>query len=413
MSEKITQTDIQAFLNNRPIIRGYLGLISGKTLTLYPKALIRFERLANTNIEELLKKTDNNEFKLRDIRTLITNSTNNLPTPTRKTIDSAVRWLFGNHIAKLPRSTIKYEENDFLRGYTKPELQQLIGYLDKPLEKLYTVIGAESGLRAKTILNLKWKHIKNDYNNRYGAIALELENSYHKGRKKSGYTFIGTRARELIKSCVEHELITTNDETPLFPYSYNSIQKIIKKAKQKADVSDNEVHVIHGLRKYFIDQIGNPTPPIDGQRQKMLKGRFNDIDAKEYSPRDFDTLRPEYEYAYPYLDYMNNMPEQAQALSSKLTELQDQNKQLNERLQLTEQKLAFIRETQPQPTGVALAEATTQWALQPDEKIFADLQRLFYNIGDLVARTRSAENIEPFTIPKMFQRTKQAQETTT
>jgi len=52
-------------------------------------------------------------------------------------------------------------------------------------------------------------------------------------------------------------------------------------------------------------------------------GRFKDVDAKNYSPRDFDTLRPEYQIAYPYIDYMNNAPDTAQQLSTKQTQLQD------------------------------------------------------------------------------------------
>ena len=42
---------------------------------------------------------------------------------------------------------------------------------------------------------------------------------------------------------------------------------------------------------------------------KVLFARFDDTDAKEYTSKEFETLRPEYEHAYAYLDYMNNAPD--------------------------------------------------------------------------------------------------------
>ena len=63
----------------------------------------------------------------------------------------------------------------------------------------------------------------------------------------------------------------------------------------------------------------------------MMMGRFDDIDAKKYTDRDYETLRPDYERAYPFLDYTNNAPEQAQQVSDQQTELRDTIKQQNER----------------------------------------------------------------------------------
>src|SRR5439155_435206 len=153
--------------------------------------------------------------------------------------DSAVRKFLRYWNIIVPPTTIKYEQTQFYRAYTKEELNQLLSYLDKPLEKLYAIICAESGLRAKTVLQLTWKHIQQDFNNRTDSIAIRLE------------------------------------------------------------------------------------PPFNQRYRIMIMGRFQDVDAKNYSPRDFDTLRPEYEHAYPYIDYMNNAPDTAQQLSTKQTQLQD------------------------------------------------------------------------------------------
>jgi integrase len=305
-------------------------------------------------IEDVLRKAENSQIRPTEIRTLIINAANGLTNASQVQMESAVRSLLNYYGATtLPKPYFHYEEKDFKRGYTKPELNTLIGYLDKPLEKLYVFIGAESGLRADTILLLKWKHIEQDFNARTDSIALRLELPFYIGRKKAGRTFIGLRSRDNIKSCIETGLIKTRSEEPLFPYKYTSILKIVTNAYNKAKL-DPSIPKIHGLRKYFKAGLQSPTPPIDEYYQRMMMGRFNDTDAKAYSPRDFETLRPEYEHAYPYLDYMNNAPEQAQELSTKQTELQDLIREQNARIQ-TLQDQAKQHDSQLTTTNQALS----------------------------------------------------------
>src|SRR3989442_58739 len=91
----------------------------------------------------------------------------------------------------------------------KPTTQRL-SYLDKPLEKLYAIMTAESGLRANIPLQLRWRHIQDDFNNRTDSIAIRLEPPFYKGKKKAGYTFIGNRSRALLQYCTEKRLINTH-----------------------------------------------------------------------------------------------------------------------------------------------------------------------------------------------------------
>src|SRR5206468_10127858 len=217
------------------------------------------------------------------------------------------------------------------------------------LEKLFATIAAESGLRVSTILQLRWRHIKDDYNNRTDSIAIRLEPPFYKGKKKAGYAFIGTRSRQLLQYCIEKRLINTQPESQLFPFSYDSISKIIRRAKNKTDLDpDATIEPIHGLRKYTEAQLEATKPPINERYRIMIMGRFKDIDAKDYSPRDFETLRPEYELAYPYIDYTNTSPEETQELSTKQTQLQDKidnlSKQLNELKQQRHQTYETMRD---------------------------------------------------------------------
>src|SRR5437667_6231039 len=51
---------------------------------------------------------------------------------------------------------------DFHRGYTREELQSLLGFLDSPIQKLYVMVAKDSGLRARDLLALKYRHVKKD-----------------------------------------------------------------------------------------------------------------------------------------------------------------------------------------------------------------------------------------------------------
>jgi hypothetical protein len=244
---------------------------------------------------------------------------------------SAIRSLFKYHGHTLPPTKITTPRHERKRGYTKNELESLIQYLDNPLEKLYITITAESGLRALTTLQLRWKHIQQDYNNRADSIALRLEESFYHGRKKAGYTFIGTRSRQLTQHCIEQNLIQTQPDTLIFPFTYHSISAIIQRANTKAR-NDPQLQDIHGLRHYFIETIQLSELRIDPHHQEIIIGRFSDVDAKHYTTAQFEQLRPDYDKAYPYLDYKNSLPTQTQEFSTKQTELQDTINKLNQRI---------------------------------------------------------------------------------
>jgi len=333
--ERISETDIQSYTQSNNKINEWFTTLKPRTQRLYTRYLIQFERISHMTLESLLTKATEHQIDTIQIRTLIINTTSKLTNSVQVVTDSAVRKFLRYYSIIVPPTTIKYEQTQFYRAYTKQELNKLLSYLDKPLEKLFAIIAAESGLRVSTILQIRWKHIKDDYNNRTDSIAIRLEPPFYKGKKKAGYAFIGTRSRELLQYCIEKRLINTQPDSQLFPFSYDSISKIIRRAKNKTDLDpDATIEPIHGFRKYTEAQLEATKPPINERYRIMIMGRFKDIDAKNYSPRDFQTLRPEYEAAYPYIDYMNTTPQQTQELSNKQTELQDKidnlTKQLNE-----------------------------------------------------------------------------------
>jgi hypothetical protein len=390
MSREITQADIQSYLTEHPELNEWLKTTSGKTPRLYTWALIKFDQLSPLKITELLKQTNNSPQDKIERRKLIFNTIQSLSNARQIQINSAIRSLLSFYAIDIAdnRGTIKRIETKYYNAYTHEQYSKVIGNLDKPHEKLYAIICGECGIRGDIgVLQLKWKHVQRDYNSTIGPIWLDLGPEFRRNSKHTGFGFIGKRSRELINELVESNEIHTEPEEPLFPYSYSSIYKIISLAKQKAHVG-NDVQPIHGFRKFYENSLINAHLP--GEIIDIMFGRFKTQNAKAYTQRRREELLPYYEQAYPHLDYMNNMPEQTQQLSTQLTQLQDQNKQLNERLQLTEAKLSHIREIQSEPG----AKTINSWAQQPNNQVMDDLSQLFRSIVAAIERAREINNFE-------------------
>jgi integrase len=398
----ITAQDIQDYPKQHPKVHEWIVTNAPTSQQNYIRYIIKFEKHSHTTIEQLLQQLENNSIKPTQIRTIIFNAIENNPEAYRPSIKPYTYWIiasfFTHYGHDLPKKNpFKYEPSDDKRGYTKPELQQLIGYLDKPLEKLFAIIAAESGLRVSTILQIKWKHINDDYNNRTDSIHIRFERKFHTAKgKKAGYTFIGTRARQQLNTCIEAKLINTqNPEANIFPYTRHAIQHTITRAKNKPPRLDKNISPDHGFRYYFKAQIEAPIPPIDAYHQKMLMGRFNDTDAKNYSDRTTEILRRDYESTYPYLDHMNNTPQQTQELSTKQTQLQDTINNLNKRISGLENTLAQrTNNILIQKASEIIDQMTTQQRTHFYQKIMTDLSTE-PTYSKLIQFTKPPEHMTP------------------
>ena len=376
-------------LTGRPKIQEWLASKKPETIRLYSHQIKRFERLTNTTLETLLEKLENKQIKPTDIRTIIIQASKDLTNPTQVITDAAVRSFFKYWYGKLPETTIKYEETQSYKPYTKDDIEQLIGFTDKLLEKLYITIAYETGLRANTILQIKYKHIHQDLNTREGSIFINFEPSFYKGRKKAGYTFIGTRGRQLIKQAIEQQLIETKPDSKLFTYTADSIRHVIKRARRKANI-DPTIHPIHGFRSYFLNQlITAGTHPLI---IKMLLGRFDDTDSKHYTSHQTETLRHEYDLAYPYLDHKTNAPRDSIQASLKESQLRDTIEHLNQE---------FVEAKQDQEKEIKQLKAS----LARQDKILEQLSNLIPQSEHAnIIKQDNLENMIPIGIQSLLKR---------
>lgn len=220
----------------------------------------------------------------------------------------AVRsFLSHNGLRNLPKMK-QYIPQSFHRPYRKEEARKLVGYLDSPVQKLFAYLLAETGLRAGTVLAIRYRHIKEDFEAGVTPCAVRLEPKFYVGRKAAGFTFLGQGSVSLLKECIKNRLVKTRENSPLVPLSYSNLYQSIALAKTKAGL-DSKLQALHGFRKLFensLDKAG-----IDPEQKMILEGHYATARAKSYTDREFDNLRPLYAKAYGYVN-LEGLPEEVE-----------------------------------------------------------------------------------------------------
>jgi len=182
--------------------------------------------------------------------------------------------------------------------YKKEDLRELLKYLQNKVHKLYVYIASESGLRAQTILKLRIKHIQEDLDNNRQPVAIRLDKTFYKGKKRAGLTFLGTQSITMLKDCQANKLVGTQPDDRLVPLAYSTIHQVLQRAKKDADIK-KDIQPSHGMRKYFENALDKAT--IDKDQKWRIEGHKNGA-RDNYTTKDFDELRPAYLTAYPHIN---------------------------------------------------------------------------------------------------------------
>jgi integrase len=260
-------------------------------------------------------------------------------------------FLVHNGYTSLPKAKNGYSSEDWHRGYRKEELRKLVGYLDTPIEKLFCYLALETGLRAKDVLAIRYRHVKQDLEAGVLPVAVRFEKSFYGKKKSAGYAFIGARAVSLLKDCIAQGLVKTDDDSPLIPrkkdlskpLSYSSIHDNIVLAAKKAGVPST-TQPSHGIRKYFEGSLDRAE--IDDNLKDMLEGHFEGTRAKNYTDREWDnphSIREAYTKAYPFIDLDAGDPQLAQTVQS----WQEEKAELKRRIfQLEEEKKNLVSKSE-------------------------------------------------------------------
>ena len=180
-------------------------------------------------------------------------------------------FLNRNGYRELPK--IDWESTmSFAEGYTRQQIQELLGYLDRPLQKLYVLSMKDSGLRANDLLYLRYKHIKPDLEAGKDFVNIRFEDERYKRRKAPGLTFLGPNSVSLLRELLKSGEVKRDPDARIFPYPYRTITYELSLAKKRASLP-KEVQPNHGLRKFF--HYGLQAARIADLKAKQFEGHSN------------------------------------------------------------------------------------------------------------------------------------------
>ncbi len=322
-----------------PSVERWLRDKEPKTRQNYLGGMIQFRQLSGLSPEEFLDWAKRVEPV--EVLDLISKTADGLKPAAKFNLRIQMgSFLRHSGFNNLPKSKITYTLQDWHRGYKKEEIRKLLSFLDSLPHKLYVYAAVESGFRIRTVLSIKYKHIREDLEAEIVPVAIRLGPEFYGKKKSAGFSFLGERSVQLIKEGIKNGIIKTKDESPLITIEYAAVYDALVRAREPGKANlDPKIQPNHGFRKYFEDALDRAG--IDANQKAMLEGHFAGTRPKHYTSRDWDELRKVYREAYPQIDVDTANPE----LATKLVSQDDKLATLERRIaQLTLQVEQLLQE---------------------------------------------------------------------
>jgi len=108
---------------------------------------------------------------------------------------------------RLKHSYVQYHNRDI----TKEELRRILDHSDLRNRAIFLVL-YESGMRPNTLINLKWKHVKDEFLSHRIPMMIKLTSDIMKCHVVERWTFIGEEAFEALKKHVSCRLPLREDD---------------------------------------------------------------------------------------------------------------------------------------------------------------------------------------------------------
>ena len=242
------------------------------------------------------------------------------------------RLLRSNGVKDLPEERSKYVPIEEHEPYTKEEIRSLLQWVNFLKGKLYVYFAAESGLRIHSLLGIKYRHIKEDFEKGKVPIFIRFDPKERAKAKSTGYPFLGEGSYNLLKDCVEKGLVRKDPEAYIFestaknrkdknksqPLTYAAIHDFLELARQKAAIKESK-QPNHAFRSFFSHSLIKADIP-EPIRKRFMGHSLGSGDA--YVSKDVEELREYYKQAWPFINIDNVIPAQVQSeiLESKRRE---------------------------------------------------------------------------------------------
>jgi len=242
------------------------------------------------------------------------------PTTRKSTVTPVISYFKHNKIPIEPdisdRIYVKYHNRDI----SKEEIQRILEYASLR-DRAFFLVMAESGQRPYTLVQLRYKHIKEDFEARKIPMKIDLPAELIKDRVGHRFTFIGEDALARLKAYLRPRLPLKDDDLIFAPLRKgrmkgnflspeafgNAFSRIVLKLDLDTPVEGGKPKGLrlYCLRKYFRNQI---RVSDIGFREFWMGHTFGT--DEHYLTRDLERHREEYAKAYWSVRiYTPNIPE--------------------------------------------------------------------------------------------------------
>lgn len=257
---------------------------------------------------------------------------------------------------------------------------------------------SETGQRPYTIIRLRYKHIKKDYEANRIPMCIDLPSELLKDRVGDRFTFIGEDGVKLLKEYLssrgtlnDEDLIFVADRSrkgkskndPLTPMAISRMfGDIVRQLKLVEPVANRKPAPLrlYSLRKYFRNNL-----KMDHDYREFLMGHTSTLGVDEhYITRDKEVLRELYSAGYPSLRVYEptkiENSEQIQSLSKQLTNKDTEIKELERRVdRLTSIMTRLIEGKNNEAFQMAYSEQQSR--ISTLEAILMDMQKKIDKLG--------------------------------
>ena len=241
---------------------------------------------------------------------------------------------------------VKHHNRDLKREEIKRILQHA-----NIRDRTFFLMMLESGLRPNTLVQLRWKHIKEDFSANRVPMKIDLPSELLKDRVEPRWTFIGTDAFRSLKEYLKPRMPLHNEDSiflaerkdsrvphvspEAFSQKFSKIALKLRIAEREERSKPKKIR-LYCLRKYFMNNIRCDT----AYREWWMGHRTTQT---HYVSRDVERHREEYTRAYENLRiYKTETPQRITDLTKQIEALQHENRELKNSMQKIQPLIAFI-----------------------------------------------------------------------
>ena len=273
---------------------------------------------------------------IRAYTTFIKKSNNFAPMTQRNILSVAKSFMSYWKIpidVDLPRKVyIKYHNRDL----TKKEIRKILSKASQRDRTIFLLL-AESGLRAKTAIHIKYRQIQEDYENGTVPMRILTPASEIKDHVGDRWSFIGEDGEKELRQYLQPRMPLNDDD---FLFTSRKPEKMKGEQFTTASISTIFRHIVrslklqktshntqpgkpnplrlHGLRKYFRNNMR-----ADPSYREFWMGHSLGVDS-HYISRDIEFHRKEYKKNYEQL----RIQEKSEINKKEMNQLKATNEQL-------------------------------------------------------------------------------------